>query len=54
MDLDSSTTLAVAQVLGRGAALPRMRHFLAAGGQTPGGERRLTDLVGELDRTEPA
>lgn len=45
---------AFAQVLGRGAALPRMRRFLAAGGQTPGGERRLADLVGDLDRTEPA
>lgn len=45
---------AFAQVLGRGAALPAMRRFLAAGGQTPDGERRLAGLVGELHRTAPA
>ncbi|BBZ24995.1 enoyl-CoA hydratase/isomerase family protein [Mycolicibacter hiberniae] len=44
---------AFASVLGRGAALPKMRRFLAAGGQTPAGERRLADLVADLDRTEP-
>lgn len=44
---------AFAEVLGRGAALPTMQRFLAAGGQTPGGERRLADLVANLDRTEP-
>ncbi|WP_046318291.1 enoyl-CoA hydratase/isomerase family protein [Mycobacterium sp. UM_Kg1] len=43
---------AFASVLGRGAALPKIRRFLAAGGQTPAGERRLADLVAELDRTE--
>lgn len=42
---------AFAEVLGRGAALPTMRAFLAAGGQTVAGERRLADLVGGLDRS---
>lgn len=45
---------AFAEVLGRGAALPKMQRFLAAGGQTPDGERRLADLVAGLDRTAPA
>lgn len=45
---------AFARVLSRGAALPRMHRFLAAGGQTPAGERRLADLAGDLDVTEPA
>ncbi|MEB3020159.1 enoyl-CoA hydratase/isomerase family protein [[Mycobacterium] crassicus] len=45
---------AFAHVLGRGAALPRMQRFLAAGGQTPGGERRLAELVAGLHRMEPA
>jgi hypothetical protein len=45
---------AFAQMLGRGAALPKMQRFLAAGGQTPDGERRLADLVAGLDRMEPA
>jgi len=44
---------AFAEVLGRGAALPTMQRFLAAGGQTPAGERRLADLVADLDRPEP-
>ncbi|MFL0181464.1 MULTISPECIES: enoyl-CoA hydratase/isomerase family protein [unclassified Mycobacterium] len=56
---DVATGLAVersafAQMLGRGAALPKMQRFLAAGGQTPDGERRLADLVAGLDRMEPA
>lgn len=45
---------AFAQVLGRGTALPRMQRFLDAGGQTPGGERRLAELVAGLHQTEPA
>lgn len=56
---DVDTGLAVersafAQVLGRGEALPRMQRFLAAGGQTAAGERRLAELVAGLDTTEPA
>lgn len=42
---------AFAAVLARGAALPTMRRFLAAGGQTAAGERRLTDLLDGLHRT---
>ncbi|MEB3033054.1 enoyl-CoA hydratase/isomerase family protein [[Mycobacterium] nativiensis] len=45
---------AFARMLGRGAALPKMQRFLAAGGQTPTGERRLADLAAELDQAEPA
>ncbi|AEF34085.1 MULTISPECIES: enoyl-CoA hydratase/isomerase family protein [Mycobacteriaceae] len=45
---------AFAEVLGRGEALPKMQRFLAAGGQTPAGERRLAELVAGLDATEPA
>lgn len=56
-DLDAGLAeerAAFARVLERGAALPKMRRFLDAGGQTPGGERRLAGLVADLDRTEPA
>ena len=42
---------AFAAVLARGAALPTMQRFLAAGGQTAAGERRLTDLLDGLHRT---
>jgi enoyl-CoA hydratase/carnithine racemase len=34
-----------AAVMRRGEALPRMRRFLAAGGQTVAGERRLAELT---------
>ena len=44
---------AFARVLDRGAALPVMQRFLAAGGQTPDGERRLADLVGGLAEAGP-
>lgn len=56
-DLDAGLAVersAFARVLERGAALPKMQRFLDAGGQHPGGERRLADLVADLDRTEPA
>ncbi|MCV7383016.1 enoyl-CoA hydratase/isomerase family protein [Mycolicibacter longobardus] len=56
-DLDAGLAVersAFARVLERGAALPKMQRFLDAGGQTPGGERRLAGLVADLDRTEPA
>jgi hypothetical protein len=39
-------------MLRRGAALPKMQRFLAAGGQTPAGEIRLADLAAELDQAE--
>ncbi|MEL6891985.1 MAG: enoyl-CoA hydratase/isomerase family protein, partial [Actinomycetota bacterium] len=39
--------------LGEESAQTAMRAFLAAGGQTPDGERRLGDLVGELGRAAP-
>lgn len=55
-DLDTGLAVersAFAAVLGRGAALPKMQRFLAAGGQTPAGERRLADLVAGLDRAGP-
>mgnify|MGYP001061247698 CR=1 FL=1 len=45
---------AFAQMLGRGTALPKMQRFLAAGGQTLDGERRLAELVADLEQTEPA
>ena len=45
---------AFARVVGRGAAWAKMRRFLAAGGQTPAGERRLAELVHAVDRTESA
>lgn len=44
---------AFAAVLARPHALPTMQRFLAAGGQTPAGERRLADLVGSLGQ-DPA
>lgn len=55
-DIDTGLAVersAFAAVLGRGAALPKMQRFLAAGGQTPAGERRLADLVAGLDRAGP-
>ncbi|MGV0625650.1 enoyl-CoA hydratase/isomerase family protein [Mycolicibacter minnesotensis] len=44
---------AFARMLGRGAALPRMQRFLAAGGQTPSGELRLAELAADSGRTVP-
>lgn len=41
---------AFTSVLHRPEALPTLRRFLAAGGQTAAGERRLADLVADLGR----
>lgn len=54
-DLDTGLAVersAFARMLRRGAALPKMQRFLAAGGQTPAGELRLANLAAELDQAE--
>jgi len=45
---------AFARMLARGAAWAKMQRFLAAGGQTLDGERRLAELVADLAQTELA